>query len=604
MNKFINIFFMLTLSFFIVISNYGYAFENLDEINSLYDDFLYKFDKLNENGDVLYDKKSPIIVDGKKIRLKKIYDSNKEMFRGTWIATISNINFPKEKGCSFDELVKEFNVILDRVEKLNLNAIFFQVSPELDAFYESKFRPWSKYLTGDQGVEPLYYKEGKDFLKYAINETRRRGIEFHAWFNPYRVTKDPYLNKTKDQIIGMLSENNFARQNSNLVYLFSGKLFLDPGRQEVVDFIKNTVHEFISKYDVDGIHFDDYFYPYGSQNIKGTNYKFGDMKEDFESFQINSRGISDINDWRRDNVNILIKEVKSIISHYNYMNEKSIQWGVSPFGIYAHKGEEIKNGSKTGNLLNGSNTPYGSLSSYRDIYADTLYWIDNELIDYVIPQIYWTFGKKEAPYEELVNFWSGAVRDKRCQLYIGHGNYSIREVRGDSSWNNPYEITNQIKFNSNYDNVFGSVFFSVEDLYESLEEGNSRSSVYEKYIKSLENDILNCKSLIPSKPWLDFKNTSEIFDLRILNGDDKYYLFFKDKIGNDSKFYVVYGFKDENHINYDDSKNILGVYGRDYSKEFQSIVLNNLPNDIKCFVITIKDFSGAETKGVKHVFKI
>ena len=128
---------MLTLSFFIVISNYGYAFENLDEINSLYDDFLYKFDKLNENGDVLYDKKSPIIVDGKKIRVKKIYDSNKEMFRGTWIATISNINFPKEKGCSFDELVKEFNVILDRVEKLNLNAIFFQVSPELDAFYES-----------------------------------------------------------------------------------------------------------------------------------------------------------------------------------------------------------------------------------------------------------------------------------------------------------------------------------------------------------------------------------------------------------------------------------------------------------------------------------
>ncbi|EIA23639.1 FenI protein, partial [Candidatus Arthromitus sp. SFB-1] len=130
-----------------------------------------------------------------------------------------------------------------------------------------------------------YISEGKDFLKYAINETRKRGIEFHAWFNPYRVTKDPLINNTKEEILETLHKNNFARLNKDLVYLFQGKLFLDPGRYEVIEFVKNTIHEFITKYDVDGIHFDDYFYPYGSQNIKGVNYKFGDMNEDLKNIQ-------------------------------------------------------------------------------------------------------------------------------------------------------------------------------------------------------------------------------------------------------------------------------------------------------------------------------
>lgn len=604
MGKFIKIFLLTCLLFFTFSPLKVRGNDSLEDCNNLYDDFLYKFDKLSESGDVLYDKTSPIMVDGKKIKLKRLFDSNKEMFRGTWIATISNINFPKEKGCSYDHLVREFNEILDRVEELNLNAIFFQVSPELDAFYESGFRPWSKYLTGEQGKAPEYIKEGKDFLRYAIEETRRRGIEFHAWFNPYRVTKDPQVDKTKEQMINMLCDDNFAKQNPHLVYAFGGKLFLDPGRGEVIDFIKNTIHEFLSKYDVDGIHFDDYFYPYGSQNIKGVSYKFGDNNEDLETFNINSRGIQDIKDWRRDNVNILIRELSSIISHYNFINKKSVQWGISPFGIYAHKGEEEKNGVKTGNLLTGSNTPYGSLSSYRDIYADTLYWINNDLIDYVVPQIYWTFGKKEAPYEELVNFWSNALKDKRCQLYIGHGNYGIREVNGDKSWNNPYEITNQIKFNSEYDNVLGSVFFSIKDLNKSLESTNKRSHVYKKYITSLEDDILKYKALVPGKPWLDLTQTTEIYDLRVLGDDNKYYLFFKDKIENDSKFYVVYGFKDEEDMENLDGKNILGVYGRDFGEEFQSIILTGISKDIKGFVVTIKDLAGVETSGVKHIFKI
>ena len=598
MRRFLNKILVFSFMFFMFFTNFTFAQNNLEE------EFLYKFDRVGENGDVIYDKNSPILIDGKKIKLKKQFNSNKEMFRGTWIATISNINFPKVKGCSFEELKEEFNSILDRVQEMNLNAIFFQVSPELDAFYESNFRPWSKYLTGTQGVEPSYHKEGKDFLKYAIEETRRRGIEFHAWFNPYRVTKDPYLNKTKDQIIDMLSPNNFARKNKDLVYLFSGKLFLDPGRNEVINFIKDTVYEFITNYDVDGVHFDDYFYPYGSQTIEGKTYKFGDRNEDLETFNSNSRGIKDIKNWRRDNVNILIKEVKNIISHYNFMNCKSIQWGISPFGIYAHKGEEIKNGVRTGNLSNGSNTPYGSLSSYRDIYADTLNWVDNELIDYVIPQVYWTFGKKEAPYEEIVDFWSNALKGKRCLLYIGHGNYCMRESKGDKNWSNSYEITNQIKFNSNYNNIYGSSFFSVNDLNKFIDDKNSKARIYKKYISSLEEDILKYKSLVPKKPWLDFKETEEVFDLRVLNNENKWYLFFKDKIENDSKFYIVYGFEDSNNIDTSDCKNILGIYGRDCSREFQSVVLNEINDNIKCFVITVQDRCGIESSGIKQVFKI
>lgn len=582
--------FFLSLVFLILIFDFSNAFVRFSEVDNLNEDILYKFEGILENGEVIYDKQNPITINGRKIKLKKSYDSNKEMFRGTWIATISNINFPKNKDSSFEELVEEFNLILDRVEELNLNSIFFQVSPELDAFYESKFRPWSKYLTGEQGREPKYFSEGKDFLEYAIRETRKRGIEFHAWFNPYRVTKEPIFNKTKDEIIETLSENNFVNENRDSVYLFSGKLFLDPGRENVVEFIKNTIHEFILKYDVDGIHFDDYFYPYGTQTLNGVKYKFGDKNEDLETFKINSRGIEDINNWRRDNVNLLIKEVSSIVSHYNYINKKSLQFGISPFGIYAHKEENFKN---------GSNTPKGSLSSYRDIYADTLYWIDNDLIDYVIPQVYWTFGKEEAPYEELINFWSEATKDKRCQLYIGHGNYNIRESK-EKAWRNPDEITNQIKFNSEYENILGSVFFSVEDLYSP----NDENGIYKKYIESLEENILNTKSLIPSKSWLDHKETSEIFDLKVLSGDNRNYLFFKDKIDNDSKFYVVYGFSNEENINLDNNKNILGIYGRDYSTENQSLVLENLSKDIKVFVITIKDFSGVESKGVKYIFKI
>jgi len=604
MDKIIIKFLLFFTILFGIMSHKVYANDGMVIDDSL-EEILYRFDQINENGDVIYDKKSPIMVDGKKIKLKKIYDSNKEMFRGTWIATISNINFPSRRDMTFDELKDEFDFMLNRVKELNLNAIFFQVSPELDAFYESSFRPWSKYLSGEQGKSPSYISEGKDFLKYAINETRKRGIEFHAWFNPYRVTKDPLINNTKEEILETLHKNNFARLNKDLVYLFQGKLFLDPGRYEVIEFVKNTIHEFITKYDVDGIHFDDYFYPYGSQNIKGVNYKFGDMNEDLKTFNENNRGITDIKDWRRDNISILIKEISSIINHHNYMNGKSVQWGVSPFGIYAHKGEEIKDGVKTGNLLNGSNTPHGSLSSYRYIYVDTLRWINNNFIDYVIPQIYWTFGKDEAPYEELINFWSETVKNKRCQLYIGHGNYCVREVKGDKNWNNPYEIINQIKFNSNYDEILGSVFFSIKDLYKRLDFPDKREGVYRKYINLLERDILKFKAIVPSKPWLDFKTTFEVSDLRVLRSDEnKHYLFFKDKISNDSKFYIVYGFESEDKIDLKDSKNILGIYGRDYTKESQHIVIDNLKDSIKIFVVTVQDESGIESSGVKYTFGI
>lgn len=562
---------------------------------------LYRFESFLEDGEVLYDKKSPITLDGEHIKFKKIYDTNKNMFRGTWIATISNINFPSEKGMTLSALKEEFNSILDRVEEINLNAIFFQVSPELDAFYESKYRPWSKYLTGEQGVAPSYLDSGEDFLTYAISESRKRGIEFHAWFNPYRVTKEPHLDKTKDEILSMLSPNNFASLNKDLVYLFQGKLFLDPGRVEVMNFIKDTVHEFICKYDVDGVHFDDYFYPYGSQTIKGVSYKFGDMGEDKHTFEINNRGIENIEDWRRDNVNVLIRSVRDIITHYNHTNSKSVQWGISPFGIYAHKEDGLKDLS--GNDLKSSNTPKSSLSSYRDIYADSLYWIDNDLIDYIIPQIYWPFGKSEAPYEELINFWSDAVKDKRCQLYIGHGNYCIREVKGDKAWNNPYEIINQMKFNMNYDNILGSVFFSVNDIAKEIDSSNKRERVYRKYIDLLEDDILKDKSIIPGKPWLDHKPTSEVYDLRALKGNDhKYYLFFKDKIDNDSKFYVVYGFEEEDSIDKEDAKYILGIYGKEYNKEFQSILLEDIHDNIKTFIVSVQDEAGVESEGVRYSF--
>lgn len=554
---------------------------------------LNKFKKI-EAKTVVYTK-DPVTLNTKfntdSVSIVKYYTPPKEMFRTTWVASVENLNFPKatvingEKVIrnSVEELKSDWIKILDVHEKLNFNAVIYQVSPTLDAVYKSKNRPWSHVLTGEQGVEP-YWADDFDLLQWMINETHKRGMEFHAWFNPYRVTHVGPSNASFKTEINKLSKNNFARKNPELVYMFDNKLYLNPGEDRVIKHVTDTISEFLSAYDVDAIHFDDYFYPYKSQK-NGKELYFGDNFEDKKTFAKNPHGFSSVEDWRRDNVNRLILSVKNTIDEYNKKNKRSVQWGISPFGIWDHKK----------NTLYGSDTPTSATASAKDIYADTRKWVINEYIDYITPQVYWEFDQPAAPYGEITNWWAKQMQNTRTQLYIGHSSYKHSFCLKNSNWKNYEEIPNQMKFNQKYDEIQGSVFFGYKDLVAENDKYDIVTSTKNKHITMLKEKFFYTKALTPAKPWLDKMETERIKSFKVIKNKNDYSIRFNDSLKNDSRFYVVYIFNNKN-LNTSDPKNIYKIVGREYSQVGQSISIdkNRLANN-EYIGISIKDRSGVET---------
>ncbi|MGL6100916.1 MAG: glycoside hydrolase family 10 protein [Fusobacteriaceae bacterium] len=513
--------------------------------------------------------------------IAKTYREPKEMMRTTWVASVENLHYPKKENGrirnTLPELKKDWLEILQKYEELNLNTVIFQVSPTLDALYYSKYRPWSHVISGEQGVAPDWAKNF-NLLEWMINETHNRGMEFHAWFNPYRVTHKSLGDGTFKGEISKLSKNNFARKNPELVYIFDKKLYLNPGIQETRKHVADVIKEFLEKYDVDAIHFDDYFYPYKVVR-NGKTINFGDMNEDLKTFKKNRRNFKEnqIKEWRRDNVNLMVLDVKKVIDSYNEKNKKSVQWGISPFGIWEHKSE---------NTL-GSQTPSTSTSSNRDIYADTRKWVINEEIDYIIPQIYWSFDQKAAPYGELVKWWNGVAEGKRTHLYIGHGNYKhMMSATKSKSWANPKEIGKQLEFNSEYKNIKGSAFFGYSSL---LKNENIKKSVGVKvqndHIDLLKKRYISKKVLVPTKKWLDKQKTEKLKDIKKKKTNEITTLSFNDSLKNDSRFYVLYF-----------GAEIIKVVGRDKQNSNQNIEISE--KELKGRLVTgisIKDRAGVET---------
>ncbi|MGL4392908.1 MAG: glycoside hydrolase family 10 protein [Fusobacteriaceae bacterium] len=398
-------------------------------------------------------------------------------FRGVWVATIKNMDYPVVVGESqslFDqtdkilkirnsvqELKEDFLAILDNMEKLKMNAIIFQVSPSLDAFYPSKIRPWSEYLTGEQGKAPEW-SPNFDLVAWMIEESHKKNIEFHAWFNPFRVysgkkVDDTIIETNKKQAIKSLAKNNFARQNSDFVYLFDNNLNLDPGYEKARKQFVDTVAEFLDLYkNVDGIHIDDYFYPYNSRNKEGKLVAFGDNSEDEDSFDDYSRGIKDIKEWRRDNINLLVASVKAVVETHNINNLTSVKWGISPFAIW----DVAEN-----NPL-GVGADKGSTTTYNILYADTRKWVKEDLVDYVVPQIYWEIGHPKAPYEGIAKWWNDLVDGTNVKLYIGHGTYKNITGNPPVAWQNYTQIPAQLELNKSFKNVSGSVFFNYTSFLE------------------------------------------------------------------------------------------------------------------------------------------
>ncbi|MGL5902764.1 MAG: glycoside hydrolase family 10 protein [Cetobacterium sp.] len=514
--------------------------------------------------------------------IPKVYSENKNMMRTTWVATVDNLHFPKvvdgKIRNSVDELKADWLEILKLHEEMNFNTVIFQVSPTLDALYKSEHRPWSHVLTGTQGLAPQWAEEF-DLISWMIDETHKRGMEFHAWFNPYRVSHKYIPDTTFEREVNKLASNNFGKKNLDLVYMFDQKLYLDPGSPKTIEHIKDTISEFIAKYDVDAVHFDDYFYPY-KVTRNGVTMFFGDNFEDEKTFAENSRGIKDIKEWRRSNNDLMIAEVKKVIDTHNTKTNRAVQWGVSPFGIWEHIDEN----------KDGMNTPIASTASNRDIYADTRKWVLEETIDYIIPQVYWSFTQPAAPYGEITPWWDKVAENSRTHLYIGHANYKHMNAAWSKPWANPEEIGDQLKFNTKYKNIKGSAFFGYSSLLKVENPENKPGiTAQNAHIDILKSEYFSKKVLVPAKPWLDKVKTIPLKDIKLNYSNGNAIIKFKDAFSNDSRFYVIYS-----------GEEILNVVGRDNSYEnieikIDSTVLKNK----KITGISIKDRAGVETKITK-----
>ena len=348
--------------------------------------------------------------------------------RGVWIASVGNINFPSKTGLSADEMKSELDDIIKTCKEANLNAIFFQVRPTGDALYDSSIFPTSKYLTGKQGDK---FTEGFDPLKYIIQAAHTNNIELHAWINPYRITLGSAAYPEHD--LNALSQTNPARLNPSWVVAHTdGKLYYNPGLPEVRRLITNGVMEIVNNYNIDGIHFDDYFYP--SDNT--------DKFDDSEAYKKYGSGRS-LADFRRDSVNEFVRGVYDAIKKAN----PSVRFGISPSGIWA-------NASTT---AGGSDT--AGFESYHRIYADSKAWINGGYIDYICPQIYWAFNTNIARYDKLVRWWSSVVDGTGVDLYIGHAAYKLT-----TDFKSESEIPRQVEYARNYMGVTGSIFYGYVNI--------------------------------------------------------------------------------------------------------------------------------------------
>ncbi|MCK8060049.1 MULTISPECIES: N-acetylmuramoyl-L-alanine amidase [unclassified Fusibacter] len=394
--------------------------------------------------------------------------------RGVWVASVVNIDYPKVRATDPVSLKAEADAILNRAESMGLNAVFLQVRPTGDALYKSAIFPWSKYLTGEQGLAP---DDEFDPLSYWISEAHKKGIAVHAWINPYRITKKSANEPV--QTVDMLDSGNPARKNPTYVIAHTdGNLYYNPGMPEVRKLIVDGVTEIISNYDIDGIHFDDYFYP-------GTEFS------DSTTFVQYGNGLS-LADWRRENVNQLMRDVDSAVKKL----DPTVLFGISPFGIWANKSS----------IASGSDTR--GLESFSAHYADSVQWIKEGSIDYIMPQIYWNIGFDIANYEVLLNWWLNITKETDVKLYIGHAAYRAGNTDSKSAWYGDGELIKQLVMNQSKQGVSGSVFFS----HRSFANRPSLEAVVKSYYEFKDGAEVNTS--------LSVNNPSS----NIRTGYDNYYI--------------------------------------------------------------------------------
>ncbi len=350
-------------------------------------------------------------------------------FRGAWIATVANIDWPSVEAVGDKEKQQaEMVWILDSLASLGINAVIFQVRPTADALYYSKYEPTSHWLMGTQGDSLTW-----DPLEWTIEEAHKRNMEVHVWLNPYRVN----LAKTDTSEI---CADHIWRQHPEWFWCYAKQWYFDPGLPITREWICTIVQDIVSRYDIQAIHMDDYFYPYpqGKQPLPDT--------KTFEHFP---RGFTDIRDWRRDNVNMAIQAISQTIKEC----KPEVEFGISPFGVWRNADVDST----------GSATKAG-ITNYDDLYADIRLWIREGWIDYVLPQLYWEIGKKVADYEVLAHWWANEVKGTKCKLYIGMAPYRLEGASAKTPWGQGNEIGRQMKLNRTIPEISGECFYSTRPL--------------------------------------------------------------------------------------------------------------------------------------------
>lgn len=438
----------------------------------------------------------------------------KREMRAVWIATVNNIDWPTKSGLTTEDQQRELIELLDLAKAYHLNTIILQVRPATDAFYPSTLEPWSQWLTGTQGQapNPLY-----DPLAFAITECRKRGLDIHLWLNPYRAETDT--------VKQALAETHPAKIHPEWFVTYGRSRYFNPGLQETRDHVSSVVADLVRRYDVDAIHMDDYFYPY---RIAGVEFP------DSAAFASNPGGFAPArkDDWRRDNVDRIIKQIHDTIQSI----KPHVEFGISPFGVWRNADKDPL-GSKT----------RAGVTNYDDLYADILKWQKLGWIDYVTPQLYWHIGMEAADYATLAEWWS--LNTFGCRLYIGQAWYRIDAESKTPSWQSSDEIIRQINLNRQYPSIGGSMYFSAKSM---------RNNPLRLKEKLLQNQY---KTL--ALPPRSYRNAQMYSDKPLSATVSKKgrVVYLNWEKTNNSKYYVLYRFGKREVLNLQNPEKILMVTG-------------------------------------------
>jgi len=439
--------------------------------------------------------------------------------RAVWVATVNNIDWPSKPGLTSAQQQAEICELLDRQKHNGMNTIIMQVRPCADAFYPSPTEPWSRYLGGQQGIAPNPFY---DPLEYFITACHKRGMEFHAWFNPYRIKQN-----VNDQLV---TENSF-NQHPDWGWSYGDRVYFDPGHPEVRDYLLKVVSEVVSHYDIDAVHFDDYFYPYKIE---------GKVLPDKETFRKYPRGFTDqqIDDWRRDNVNLIIKMLNQTIKEL----KPWVKFGVSPFGVWRNKKADPA----------GSETSAGN-TNYDDLYADVIRWQREGWIDYTMPQLYWEIGNPSVDFKTLADWWAKHAYGRA--VYIGHAVYKLDKNSPIAAWQRSDQLLRQINIVRSIPQLNGSAWYSSSQFKRDIDGFQDKLNKKEYHSPAIVPEMLWIDRTIPQKPvslTINKVENGQTVNWNLGPGNDEM---------NKARFYAIYRSNRKRRLTIDKPENLIDVTG-------------------------------------------